>query len=73
MPRSPARSPRAYAWGLGSLVRDESGTAQACQDANQALFGQVGAFEVSYLPPALDCRLSGVAPIRRPSPASWRR
>ncbi|MFE7414319.1 hypothetical protein [Streptomyces laurentii] len=49
----------AYAWGLGSLVRDESGTAQACQDANRALFGQVGAFEVSYLPPALDCRLSG--------------
>jgi hypothetical protein len=48
----------AYAWGLVSLFLDESGTAQACQDANPALYRQVSGYRVSYLPPALDCRLS---------------
>ncbi|MFJ3445225.1 hypothetical protein ACIPM2_29060 [Streptomyces sp. NPDC086081] len=48
----------AYAWGLVTLFLDESGTAQACQDANPALYGQVSGYRVSYLPPALDCRLS---------------
>ncbi|MEU7717687.1 hypothetical protein [Streptomyces tibetensis] len=48
----------AYIWGLVSLFLDESGTAQACQDANPALYGQVSGYRVSYLPPALDCRLS---------------
>ncbi|MCP9945960.1 hypothetical protein LUX12_16035 [Streptomyces somaliensis] len=47
-----------YAWGLGSLFLDESGTAQACQDANPSLYGQVSDYSVSYLPPALDCRLA---------------
>ncbi|MGW3584494.1 hypothetical protein ACWDM8_24590 [Streptomyces rubiginosohelvolus] len=46
-----------YAWGLGSLFLDESGTAQACQDANPSLYGQVSGYEVSYLPPALNCRI----------------
>ncbi|GGW89749.1 hypothetical protein [Streptomyces lomondensis] len=48
----------AYAWGLIALFLDESGTAQACQDANPALYGQVSGYSVSYLPPALDCRMS---------------
>ncbi|OFA53132.1 hypothetical protein Sfr7A_16860 [Streptomyces xinghaiensis] len=48
----------AYAWGLVSIFLDESGTAQACQDANPSLYGQVGDYSVSYLPPALNCRLS---------------
>ncbi|MEU6816092.1 hypothetical protein [Streptomyces sp. NPDC046860] len=48
----------AYVWGLASLVRDESGTARACQDANPALYGQVGSYSVSYLPPALECHLT---------------
>ncbi|WP_344492993.1 hypothetical protein [Streptomyces enissocaesilis] len=48
----------AYAWGLVSLFLDESGTTQACQDANLALYGQVSSYSVSYLPPALDCRLT---------------
>ncbi|GAA2977247.1 hypothetical protein [Streptomyces fulvorobeus] len=48
----------AYAWGLVSLFLDESGTAQACQDANPALYGQVSGYSVSYLPPALNCRLT---------------
>ncbi|MFF5922335.1 hypothetical protein ACFY8C_28970 [Streptomyces flavochromogenes] len=48
----------AYAWGLVSLLRDESGTAQACQDANPGLYGQVSGYSVSYLPPGLDCRLT---------------
>ncbi|MEU8538761.1 hypothetical protein AB0C52_02000 [Streptomyces sp. NPDC048717] len=53
-----AAAASAWVWGLVSLFRDESGTAQACQDANPSLYGQVGSFEVSYLPPALDCRLA---------------
>ncbi|MFF0202290.1 hypothetical protein [Streptomyces sp. NPDC005017] len=48
----------AYVWGLVSLFLDESGTAQACLDANPSLYGQVNEYRVSYLPPALDCRLS---------------
>ncbi|MEU9982115.1 hypothetical protein [Streptomyces sp. NPDC050856] len=48
----------AYVWGLVSLFLDESGTAQACQDANPSLYGQVSGYSVSYLPPALDCRLA---------------
>ncbi|CAM5730236.1 hypothetical protein SALBM311S_00433 [Streptomyces alboniger] len=48
----------AYAWGLVSLFLDESGTAQACQDANPSLYGQVSGYSVSYLPPALNCRMS---------------
>ncbi|WP_329053124.1 hypothetical protein OG873_27410 [Streptomyces violaceus] len=48
----------AYVWGLVSLFLDESGTAQACQDANPSLYGQVSGYSVSYLPPALDCRTS---------------
>ncbi|MDQ0750843.1 hypothetical protein QF034_005074 [Streptomyces africanus] len=48
----------AYVWGLVSLFLDESGTAQACQDANPSLYGQVSGYSVSYLPPALDCRMS---------------
>ncbi|WP_159041927.1 hypothetical protein [Streptomyces aureus] len=48
----------AYAWGLVSLFRDESGTSQACQDADPGLYGQVNGFSVSYLPPGLDCRLT---------------
>ncbi|WP_395358924.1 hypothetical protein ACHGLA_03020 [Streptomyces sp. YH02] len=48
----------AYAWGLVSLFRDESGTAQACRDANPGLYGQVSGYSVSYLPPSLDCRLT---------------
>ncbi|MFF0158930.1 hypothetical protein ACFYRY_15540 [Streptomyces sp. NPDC005263] len=48
----------AYIWGLVSLFLDESGTAQACQDANPSLYGQVSGYSVSYLPPALDCRMS---------------
>ncbi|MFH8495604.1 hypothetical protein [Streptomyces coeruleorubidus] len=47
----------AYVWGLMSLFLDESGTAQACQDANPSLYGQVSGYNVSYLPPALDCRM----------------
>ena len=48
----------AYAWGLVSLFLDESGTAQACQDATPSLYGQVSGYSVSYLPPGLDCRLT---------------
>ncbi|MEU5715524.1 hypothetical protein AB0G71_06985 [Streptomyces sp. NPDC020403] len=48
----------AYAWGLVSLFLDESGTALACQEANPSLYGQVSGYSVSYLPPALDCRLT---------------
>ncbi|MCP9988249.1 hypothetical protein LUX01_17705 [Streptomyces sudanensis] len=48
----------AYVWGSVSLFLDESGTAQACQDANPSLYGQVSGYSVSYLPPALDCRLA---------------
>jgi xanthine/uracil permease len=48
----------AYAWGLVSLFLDESGTAQACQEANPSLYGQVSGYSVSYLPPALNCRLT---------------
>ncbi|MFD6172191.1 hypothetical protein [Streptomyces coeruleorubidus] len=48
----------AYVWGLMSLFLDESGTARACQDANASLYGQVSGYSVSYLPPALDCRMS---------------
>ncbi|MEU6176754.1 hypothetical protein [Streptomyces coeruleorubidus] len=48
----------AYAWGLVSLFLDESGTAQACRDANPSLYGHVSGYGVSYLPPALDCRMS---------------
>ncbi|MET9680380.1 hypothetical protein [Streptomyces coeruleorubidus] len=48
----------AYVWGLVSLFLDESGTAQACQDANPSLYGQVSGYSVSYLPPALNCRMS---------------
>ncbi len=48
----------AYVWGLMSLFLDESGTAQACRDANPSLYGQVSGYSVSYLPPALDCRMS---------------
>ncbi|MGA5197757.1 hypothetical protein [Streptomyces exfoliatus] len=50
--------PAAYAWGLASLFLDESGTAQACREANPSLYGQVGGYDVSYLPPTLDCRLT---------------
>ncbi|MEV5887342.1 hypothetical protein AB0L74_32640 [Streptomyces sp. NPDC052020] len=47
-----------YAWGLASLFLDESSTAQACHDANPSLYGQVSSYSVSYLPPALNCRMS---------------
>ncbi|MCC3650648.1 hypothetical protein LIX60_03910 [Streptomyces sp. S07_1.15] len=55
---SGATAALAYAWGLVSLVLDESGTAQACRDANPSLFGQVSGYSVSYLPPALNCRMA---------------
>ncbi|WP_051722535.1 hypothetical protein [Streptomyces albus] len=45
----------AHLWGLASLFLDESGTAQACRDANPSLFGQVIGYSASYLPPALNC------------------
>ncbi|MBQ0984348.1 hypothetical protein KBZ10_07410 [Streptomyces sp. F63] len=55
---SGATAALACAWGLLSLVLDESGTAQACQNANPSLYGQVSGHSVSYLPPALTCRTS---------------
>ncbi|OUC93915.1 hypothetical protein [Streptomyces swartbergensis] len=48
----------AYVWGLVALFLDDSGTAQACQDANPTLYGHVSGYSVSYLPPALNCRMS---------------
>ncbi|MFF9807280.1 hypothetical protein ACF1G5_19550 [Streptomyces coeruleorubidus] len=48
----------AHVWGLMSLFLDESGTAQACQDADPSRYGHVSGYSVSYLPPALDCRMS---------------
>ncbi|MBQ0988405.1 hypothetical protein KBZ10_28645 [Streptomyces sp. F63] len=55
---SGATAALAQAWGLVSLFLDESGTARACQDANPSLFGQVSGYGVSYLPPALNCRMA---------------
>ncbi|MET9526471.1 hypothetical protein [Streptomyces coeruleorubidus] len=62
----------AYVWGLMSLFLDESGTAQACRNANPSLYGQVSGYSVSYLPPALDCRMSSGGSYLAAYPASSR-
>ncbi|MGR8007613.1 hypothetical protein [Streptomyces hypolithicus] len=49
-----------YAWGSVHLFLDETGTAEACQSAaTPAQFGSVDRYSVSYVPPSLQCHLTG--------------
>ncbi|NEB76269.1 hypothetical protein G3I40_13700 [Streptomyces sp. SID14478] len=57
---SAAAAAALYVWGAVHLFLDETGTAQACRSAGGAgQFGAVDRYGVSYLPPSLQCHLTG--------------